>query len=327
MLQKRENPNKEVIQSYLITSARYDFSVYEKRILYRIVELVQSELKGNSLGKGVQLQPTLYNDKRISMPFAFFLLDGEDKNHNRIHRAFKRLRQKGIDKTTQKGTIVGYPLIQYYEIPPYGDNITFQIAEALYKDLLDFAKGYSQYEIQVAFGFRSQYTMRLYELTCKNKRDITYSIESLREMFCLENKYKQTRDFLKYVINPAQRELEASKSVYYFIYEEVKTGKAITHLRFSTVSREKHKEPPLLPISDSADDIRLKELIHFLNKKLGTTNKNWLYHKQLLLANLKLSKAKRPENELDQILAGARSAENPVGYVVNALKGRIENTN
>lgn len=29
--------NKEVIQSYLITTARYDFSVYEKRIIYRIV--------------------------------------------------------------------------------------------------------------------------------------------------------------------------------------------------------------------------------------------------------------------------------------------------
>ena len=27
-----------VLQSYILTTARYDFNVYEKRILYRIVE-------------------------------------------------------------------------------------------------------------------------------------------------------------------------------------------------------------------------------------------------------------------------------------------------
>ena len=30
--------NKELIQSYILTTAKYDYSVYEKRILYRIVE-------------------------------------------------------------------------------------------------------------------------------------------------------------------------------------------------------------------------------------------------------------------------------------------------
>ena len=38
--------NKNVIQSYMLTAARYDFSVYEKRILYRLVELAQAELQG-----------------------------------------------------------------------------------------------------------------------------------------------------------------------------------------------------------------------------------------------------------------------------------------
>lgn len=36
--------NKDVLQSYIVTTARYDFSVYEKRILYRIVEVLQSKI-------------------------------------------------------------------------------------------------------------------------------------------------------------------------------------------------------------------------------------------------------------------------------------------
>ena len=41
--------NKDQIQSYIMTTAKYDFSVYEKRILYRIVEMAQGELQGVGL--------------------------------------------------------------------------------------------------------------------------------------------------------------------------------------------------------------------------------------------------------------------------------------
>lgn len=40
--------NKDVIQSYLMTVSKYDFSVYEKRILYRLVEAMQCELEGKN---------------------------------------------------------------------------------------------------------------------------------------------------------------------------------------------------------------------------------------------------------------------------------------
>ena len=38
--------NKNVIQSYMLTAARYDFSVYEKRILYRLCGVGTSRIAG-----------------------------------------------------------------------------------------------------------------------------------------------------------------------------------------------------------------------------------------------------------------------------------------
>ena len=38
--------NKDLIQSYIMTTAKYDFNVYEKRIIYRLVEMAQGELQG-----------------------------------------------------------------------------------------------------------------------------------------------------------------------------------------------------------------------------------------------------------------------------------------
>ena len=77
MARKESERPKNIIQSYLVTSAKYDFNVYEKRILYRIVELLQCELEGKSLGRGISIEPTLYNDRVVSMPVHHFLRAGE----------------------------------------------------------------------------------------------------------------------------------------------------------------------------------------------------------------------------------------------------------
>ena len=62
--------NKDVIQSYMLTSARYDFSVYEKRIMYRLVELAQCELQGKKMVElvGTSVETNMFGDKDITMP-------------------------------------------------------------------------------------------------------------------------------------------------------------------------------------------------------------------------------------------------------------------
>ena len=40
---------KQVVQSYILTTAKYDFSPYKKRIMYRLIELAQKEIEGIKL--------------------------------------------------------------------------------------------------------------------------------------------------------------------------------------------------------------------------------------------------------------------------------------
>ncbi len=67
--------NKDVIQSYMLTSARYDFSVYEKRIMYRLVELAQEELQGKKMVElvGTSVETNMFGDKDITMPVRAIL--------------------------------------------------------------------------------------------------------------------------------------------------------------------------------------------------------------------------------------------------------------
>ena len=48
-VEERERASREVVQSYIATTAMYDFNVYEKRVLYNLVKLAQSQIEGVKL--------------------------------------------------------------------------------------------------------------------------------------------------------------------------------------------------------------------------------------------------------------------------------------
>lgn len=314
MARKDSEKPKELMQSYLVTSAKYDFNVYEKRILYRVVELIQTELKGYPIGKGITIEPTLYGDRKITMPISKFLKDSEeDKNHYHVKKAFKRLKSIVLEEDNKEYWTV-YSVIEKPEIIQGSSFVTFELDKHLYSDLLNFAKGYSQYELQVAFNFRSQYTMRFYELTSRCSRQaIIYPIDKLREMFMLKNKYSDTNRFISKVIDPAQKELKESKSPYWFTYEKIKVGRAFKNIQFDIHYRAEYDKK--LPQQTSIQWEIEKWFLDLLNESLSTDNKVWQPHRALL------TKVQRSDyNELKKVLKRAQNAKNPVGYTVNAFK-------
>ena len=326
--EKRSSPS-EVVQSYLVTSARYNYSVYEKRILYRIVELLQKEIKQIPLSSGVKITPTLFLDREITMPLSVFLLDREGDNHqNRVLKAFSGLISRVMKKETPEKVSM-FPLVARMDFYRYQRHVKFVICKELYEDLLDFAKGFSQYELETAFSFRSQYTMRLYELTSKQPRPITYSIDQLRKMFCLEDKYPDTYAFIKRVIDPAEKELKASPALCYFTYSQVKDGKKTVAITFINHMRKKEQEPKntlSLPSLTKEEQAKLDGVLVWLSGNLDVPVSTFKHHHQLLLDNLNLLNQNRPKNELDIIIKGAKAADasNPVGYVINSLKNRLK---
>ena len=67
--------NKEVLQSYILTTAKYDYSVYEKRILYRIIEILQFLIEGKKLNEKYSIQITTQNDYDFQIPLSSILVN------------------------------------------------------------------------------------------------------------------------------------------------------------------------------------------------------------------------------------------------------------
>jgi len=62
----------DIIQSYILTTAKYDFSVYEKRILYRIVQTIQKHIDGIKLNEHFKIQEELFGAE-FTMPISALL--------------------------------------------------------------------------------------------------------------------------------------------------------------------------------------------------------------------------------------------------------------
>ena len=107
--------NELAIQSYIFTTAKYDFNAYEKRIMYRLVEFAQDEIKGIMIRDNMhKITPTLFG-REITMPVADILRNEKDQNYTIAKKAFRSLAQKGVeyedDKIWQYTSIISSPKI------------------------------------------------------------------------------------------------------------------------------------------------------------------------------------------------------------------------
>ena len=238
--------NKEILQSYILTTAKYDFNVYEKRILYRMIELNQKLIEGKELDRRYSIQKGQLESLIYTMPISAFLNGEEDKNHKRIKIAFESLQKKIISYDDKENKIWHSSGIIFNVKMDYGraEQITFQVPDFIYQALMDFSKGFKKYELKTAMQFESVYSMRFYELFSNQKTPINYSIDNLKEMFNIKDKYERVNSFFRYVIDPAKKELDKC-SPYTFHYETIKTGRKITGVRFIPIHQPQFEDEEL----------------------------------------------------------------------------------
>jgi plasmid replication initiation protein len=311
--------NKDVIQSYLITSAKYSFTATEKRILYRVVEIAQKDIAGKKLDANYEISTTLFDDKLIKIPVKDLLLNKKGNNHSEVKKALTSLRNKTIEYETD----AFWKLIGIIEKPKYEKyemTATFEIQPEIWQAILNFTKGFSKYELEVAMSFQSVYAMRFFELFSNNKKPQTLRIDTLKERFGITDKYKnRPADFIKNVIDIAKKELD-EKSAYSFNYTAIKEGRKIALITFvPTYIKENVNDEKTKNDLQKQASLRFqfsKDFIKYLND-LGFTN-------QGVKNNLALFKTFNKKADLYGFLTTIRrnsqEAKNPQGYIIAAMK-------
>lgn len=314
--------SRQVVQSYIFTTAMYDFNVYEKRVLYNLVKLAQSQIEGIKLSNSLYKIDHAYKEYvLIELPMSDFLTDGDDKNHFRVKEALKSLHQKTFTYTDE-GVWECFSIIANPKIRLRSSKVSFIVDARVWDVLLDFSRGFSRYDLEIAFTLESSYSMRLYELMAGQKDPIIYSIDSLRKEFQLADKYKLNKDFIRRVIEAAKCELD-EKSPVTFTYFPLKEGKRFSRIMFFPVRQEDKQLPDTFfkesarkygsAVVLSSDEIRLLKEIGFSDTGIRNNLELFIVCKKSLDFIY----------ELAMIKGKSRSKSNPCGWCIKTLRGKL----
>lgn len=318
----RDTTSREVVQSYIVTTAMYDFNVYEKRVLYRLVSLAQSQIQGVRLSENLYRIDHSFSDfVRIELPISDFLKGSEDKHHARVKEALRSLHRKTFTyrdaKVWECFSIIANPKIELHS-----SKVSFLVNARVWDVLLDFSRGFTRYDLRTAFSLESPYSMRLYEMLCSQESPITLSIESMRKTFGLGDKYPQNKDFIRKVIDSAKRELD-EKSPVSFTYTPLKEGRKFTRIIFFPVRQHLLETPDLLfrsAVRKYGSSPVLTGAEHRTLRAIGFTESG-------INANLGLFMECRKKfdfaYELALILGRSRDKRNPCGWCIETLRGKL----
>lgn len=325
--------NRELVQSYVLTTAKYDFSVYEKRILYRIIEVLQAYLSGIKLNYNYSVQEALYKDAdtEISIESKAFLKDENDNNYEEVKKALKSLRNKTFDYEDASEWAV-YGIIEKPKIKKYESFVSFKVTPLLLEAFMNFAKGYRKYELITAMQLESRFSMRMYELMSKQKKPITFSIDDLKSMFKVEKKYKDTNRFISQTIKVAKEELD-EKSPYTFDIKENRGGRggkinSITFIpKFQSQFQDEKLERNQLQQQISSGYTLTREEVNYLYLHFGFTEdelrKNIEVFKDVKAVSDLLNEAAKIRAKMNELAQKHNVIHNQKGYLINSLRNLV----
>ena len=233
--------NIKLYQSNVLTQARYELSVMEKRAVYLIIKEVRRKFVLTDEG-----QRDLFDDLIIYLN-RNELDESSNKNGDLMYKSLTQLRKRDIT-INDNDFFLNVGFINYSEHKKGEGKIQIQVSNKILPYLVELSKEYTEYSLTVAISLKSQWSQRFYEYCSqfKNTGGFKVSINDLREKLKIENKYEKYASLKKRVIETAQKELkdlyEKGQCDLYFNYSETKMGRSVTDLTFKIISRTPGEE-------------------------------------------------------------------------------------
>lgn len=231
-------------QPYNLTMARHNLGIHQLRVMARTVEALQPfmclKLDHSSPPK----------DQVIKIKVRELVVG---TNVKPLREALSGLIKKVVyiwhhietEPGAYKDIEIGVPIIQAYKYEHGSDDVEIQISGHLIPQIIDLARGYTKYNLQVAFNTSSPNVFKLYQYIAhfRDKKQIQCNVDTLRRWLQIEKKYVKPFSIKQQILNPAIKELKEKADVWFDIAERVTDGRKMIGWKFNIYSKPAKKEP------------------------------------------------------------------------------------
>lgn len=309
-----------VVQSFLTTIIKGDFSLYEVRIFMRIVELANSAIKGKKVsslfGKSFCADGINWN---LTIPIAD-ILSGCSHHYEEVREALQSMQKKIFtmyfpeDKEWRSAAI-----LDNIRIADGSGTVKFVVPAWLIEYIMTmYHDRFSEYDLQSALSISSPNAVRLYWLTCSMTAPVPYSIQMLKEILGVADKYKSTKDFIRRCIDTPMNAL-AKSGLNGFKYEKLMRKNKITGLKLIPVKRQEQKPSQLTARATLSAWVN-PALRDYLQTQANMRMSEMAAHKAELFEFAKLDGW---QDKIVRILNRARRGRKGKGYVFSAIAAEV----
>lgn len=241
-----KNSDNLVVVSNRLIRAEYKqrLTLWEQFLIDRMISMISPDdrdfknyrLYVRDLAKFMGVQPS-------GEVYSYILEAARRLLDKKIVIAFKNEEGKSINLETHIVTSLEHLIDEDRKDNLY---ISLTFHPALQPYLLDLKSNFSQYHLELYQNIKSDTSITLYKIFLSYQRQgntkITLTVDELKKMMGLENKYEYYANFKKKIIESGQKNLEAHTDLS-FTYQENKTGKKVTSITFFLVTGKKIAPP------------------------------------------------------------------------------------
>jgi len=226
------NENMEVKKADVIVRARYKLNPLSLKF---ITTLIAGLKRGDNINEVYQFRVKDFKElsglKRKDLYWA-------------VKEALKELLEKPIHipkgKTPDDNSFLMFNWVASAEYKEGEGIVEFEISNKLRPYLLEAQKKFLKYRLENILSLRSSYSIRMYELLKdwfemynrygKKAEVPPQSLNEFRQMLEIPQSYR-FNDIKRFILEKAKSELAEHTDIL-FDYEEIKTGRRVTHLKF-----------------------------------------------------------------------------------------------
>lgn len=132
-------------------------------------------------------------------------------------------------------------LVSHFYIEKESGDYQVVVPAKLYRYLFDLGLGHSQNALQIIYKLRGVYAQRLYIILRSwsgTKRDITFSVQELRDMLQIGDKNKTFNSFETNILKRSISEINSTGIMNIEIKEKIKKGRSVDKVVFTVIDNE-----------------------------------------------------------------------------------------
>jgi len=282
MKQKQEVSRtvKLIKKSNDLVEGRYRFDIWETRVFTKMLTLIRMD--DEDFKEYRIFLKDVVHDFGLSHKNAYKLLKDGAKGLTKKEIRIIRDTPEGL-KEFQTHIAVGVD-----SFVKDGNYLDISFHPKMKPFLLQLQTQFLMYDIRNVLSIQSSFSVRIYELlkqyeTIGKRR---FSIQDLKEMLDVQDKYPLYANFKQRVILKAQEDLEKSTDIR-FTFEEIKSGKQVTELVFHIIRNKEIlelRQNNILPTKKTKEELIVineieQELFNLVKDFKGANLKsiqNWL---------------------------------------------------